>query len=83
MISIFVYNKKNIQQRNSKETAKKQSITMSEILVCVLFIFYMIKYTLEFLKTNDIMVLNIIDRFMSIHKEHNRMEILDNNYIRY
>ena len=56
---------------------------MSEILVCVLFIFYMIKYTLEFLKTNDIMVLNIIDRFMSIHKEHNRMEILDNNYIRY
>ena len=83
MISIFVYNKKNIQQRNSKETAKKQSITMSEILVCVLFIFYMIKYTLEFLKTNDIMVLNIIDRFMSIQKEHNRMEILDNNYIRY
>ena len=24
MISLLVYNKKNIQQRNSKETAKKQ-----------------------------------------------------------
>ncbi len=56
---------------------------MNEVLVCVLFIFYMAKYILEFLKTNDIMVLNIIDRYMSIHKQHNRMEILDNNYIGY
>ena len=55
---------------------------MSEMVVCALFIFYMIKYILEFLMTNDIMVLNMIDRYMSIHKQHNRMEILDNNYIR-
>lgn len=55
---------------------------MSEVLVCVLFIFYMIKYTLEFLKTNDVMVLNMIDRYMTIHKQHNRMDMLDNNYIR-
>uniref|UniRef100_A0A6C0L877 Uncharacterized protein n=1 Tax=viral metagenome TaxID=1070528 RepID=A0A6C0L877_9ZZZZ len=55
---------------------------MSEILVCVLFMFYMAKYILEFLKTNDVMVLNMIDRYMAIHKDHNRMEILDNNYLR-
>ena len=55
---------------------------MSEVLVCVVFIFYMIKYALEILKTNDAMVLNMIDRYMAIHKQHNRMDMLDNNYIR-
>ena len=55
---------------------------MSEVLVCVIFIFYMIKYSLEILKTNDAMVLNMIDRYMAIHKQHNRMDMLDNNYIR-
>ena len=43
----------------------------------------MIKYILEFIMTNDIMVLNMIDRYMAIHKQHNRMEIVDNNYLRY
>jgi len=56
---------------------------MTNILVCVLFMFYMAKYILEFIMTNDIMVLNMIDRYMAIHKQHNRMEILDNNYLRY
>ena len=30
MISFLVYNKKNIQQRNSKETAKKQQRNSKE-----------------------------------------------------
>ena len=56
---------------------------MSQALVCVLFIFYMIKYALEFLKTNDVMVLNMIDRYMAIqNKQHNRMDMIDNNYMR-
>ena len=55
---------------------------MTQILVCALFMFYIAKYILEFIMTNDIMVLNMIDRYMSIHKQHNRMEILDNNYIK-
>jgi hypothetical protein len=56
---------------------------MAEIVVCMLFMFYMIKYILEFIMTNDIMVLNMIDRYMSIYKQYNQMEIVDNNYIRY
>jgi hypothetical protein len=56
---------------------------MSEVIVCMLFVFYMLKNIVEFLKTNDVMVLNIIDRYMATHKQHNRMEILDNNYIRH
>ena len=57
--------------------------TMAEIVVCMLFMFYMIKYIIEFIMTNDIMVLNMIDRYMSIYKQYNQMEIVDNNYVRY
>jgi hypothetical protein len=56
---------------------------MSEVIVCMLFVFYMLKFSLEFLKTNDVMVLDIIDRYMATHKQHNRMSMIDNNYMRH
>ncbi len=59
---------------------------MSEVIICMLFVFYMLKFSLEFLKTNDVMVLDIIDRYMATHKQHkqhNRMDVIDNNYMRH
>jgi hypothetical protein len=56
---------------------------MSEVIICMLFVFYMLKFSLEFLKTNDVMVLDIIDRYMATHKQHNRMDMTDNNYMRH
>lgn len=56
---------------------------MSEVIVCMLFVFYMLKFSLEFLKTNDVMVLNIIDRYMATNRQHNRMDMIDNNYMRH
>ena len=49
----------------------------------MLFVFYMLKFSLEFLKTNDVMVLNIIDRYMATNRQHNRMDMIDNNYMRH
>ena len=56
---------------------------MSEVIVCMLFVFYMLKFSLEFLKTNDVIALNIIDRYMATNKQHNRMDMIDNNYMRH
>ena len=56
---------------------------MSEVIVCMLFVFYMLKFSLEFLKTNDVMVLNIIDSYMATNRQHNRMDMIDNNYMRH
>ena len=56
---------------------------MSEVIVCMLFVFYMLKFSLEFLNTNDVMSLNIIDRYMATNKQHNRMDMIDNNYMRH
>ena len=88
----MIYNR---QDKAAKATIKAPSkhskptmvnSIMSEVIVCMLFVFYMLKNILEFLKTNDVIVLDIIDRYMATHKQrkqHNRMDVIDNNYIRH